>query len=495
MYQFITSEQAEPGRAHVSFDEQRRALSRSAISAPSRRSPSHSSWVAALCSVGQQYIRFIQPNRQALLHRMSANACRRDLGRGPYSGRKPKGKDSFEDAADVWRYPRHKQLVHTRVAIILFSLAFIVGRRTGSLGYRRRFPVTGGNSTRTQETACKRDGAIWANMIACVEYGTFWSTNLEGLPVTATVLSSRHEECIGLRRGMLYVCLLRLQDGALPGVWRVVDLGDVRHEHRLASSPSVVCIVSTAAVTGAQLGASCTGPAFDSRTGHPDFGSPSFSSITLGECEDCSLRETEQESGVPRRSLVSGRSTFSFSRGSPLVAGSCCVRRATTISASTSRGTTLKEARVYLLQMPGSLYADQALLLMVDTSLSTRQYPRILKEAKELCYHQGIFATEISAEIPLQSLLTTQLLTLVKEVRERDRDRERERERERGERERERERECMFLNMPISRNLEMGIFIVVKTILKYYFEKPCAFFHNVLSPYQTYVCERICLFS
>ncbi|GBM12359.1 hypothetical protein AVEN_211549-1 [Araneus ventricosus] len=91
-------------------------------------------------------------------------------------------------------------------------------------------------------------------------------------------------------------------------------------------------------------------------------------------------------------------------------------------AASPNRGTTIKKARMSFLQKPATLLPEQALVLMVDNGLSTRQYQRIreqaenlnckmytpyhkVKEAKQLCYPHSISVTETSAEITLQTLV------------------------------------------------------------------------------------------
>ncbi|GBM30250.1 hypothetical protein AVEN_26159-1 [Araneus ventricosus] len=85
-------------------------------------------------------------------------------------------------------------------------------------------------------------------------------------------------------------------------------------------------------------------------------------------------------------------------------------------AASPNRGTTIKTALISFLQK------QQALVLMVDNGLSSRQYQRIreqaenlncklyppyhkVKESKQLCYPHGISVTESSAEITLQALV------------------------------------------------------------------------------------------
>lgn len=90
--------------------------------------------------------------------------------------------------------------------------------------------------------------------------------------------------------------------------------------------------------------------------------------------------------------------------------------------ASPNRGTILKKTRKLSPKQPLSMSEEQALALIVDANLSTRQYQRIreqakslrcliypsynkVKEAKVLCYPPGIIITETSAEIPLQTLI------------------------------------------------------------------------------------------
>ncbi|GBO14644.1 hypothetical protein AVEN_207351-1 [Araneus ventricosus] len=91
-------------------------------------------------------------------------------------------------------------------------------------------------------------------------------------------------------------------------------------------------------------------------------------------------------------------------------------------AASPNRGTTIKKARISFLQKPATLSPEQALVLMVDNGLSTRQYQRIreqaenlncklyppyhkVKESKQLCYPHGISVTKTSAEITLQTVV------------------------------------------------------------------------------------------